>query len=457
MASGKEVLMRSFNIDIAANNIDRKTAVCWLRRDLRLEDQAALYYSLKENDSVQLIFIFDSNILDDLEEKADPRVQFIHESLQQINEELQKEGSSLLVLSGNPVDIFRALNPKCVYTNHDYEPCAIKRDDEVKKILEAKGSTLKIFKDQVIFEKNEIVKDDGSPYTVFTPYSKKWKSKINSFYVKSYPVEKYIHHLKRNGPFPFPSLRDIGFEKTSIAFPPRLVKQSIIATYDKTRNFPAINGTTRLSVHLRFGTVSIRKLVRIALKSNEVWLNELIWREFYMMILYHFPHVETKAFKPAYDRIDWRNDPEEFKAWCEGNTGYPIVDAGMRELNSTGYMHNRVRMITASFLTKHLLIDWRWGEAYFAKKLLDFDLAANNGGWQWSAGSGCDAAPYFRVFNPALQTEKFDPHHEYINKWVPELKTEQYPKPIVDHAAARERVLKAYAFALNADARSIAT
>lgn len=449
--------MKDFNVDIAPTIIDKHTAVCWLRRDLRLEDHAALYHSLKENDSVQLIFIFDSNILDDLDDKADARVAFIHESLRHINEELQKHGSSLLVLCGNPVNIFQILNPKCVYANHDYEPYAIRRDEAVKKVLEAKGSTLKTFKDQVVFERDEVVKDDGSPYTVFTPYSKKWKSKINSFYTKSYPVEKYAHHLKQAKPLPFPSLHDIGFEKTSITFPPRMVRQSIIKTYDQTRNFPALNGTTKLSIHLRFGTVSIRKLVKIALRTNDTWLNELIWREFYMMILSHFPHVETKAFKPAYDQIEWRNDPEEFRAWCEGKTGYPIVDAGMRELNNTGYMHNRVRMITASFLTKHLLIDWRWGEAYFAKKLLDFDLAANNGGWQWSAGSGCDAAPYFRVFNPALQTEKFDPQHEYINKWVPELKTEQYPKPIVDHATARERVLKAYASALNADASSVAT
>jgi deoxyribodipyrimidine photo-lyase len=300
-----------------------------------------------------------------------------------------------------------------------------------------------------------VLKDDGTPYTVFTPYSKKWKAKLNSFYIKSYPVEKYIHHLKKIDSIKLPSLPELGFEKTDVSFPPRLVKQSIITTYDKTRNFPAINGTSKLSVHLRFGTVSIRKLVQVALKKNETWLNELIWREFYMMILWHFPHVETKAFKPAYDQIEWRNDPTEFEAWCEGRTGYPIVDAGMRELNATGYMHNRVRMIAASFLTKHLLIDWRWGEAYFAKKLLDFDLAANNGGWQWSAGSGCDAAPYFRVFNPTLQAEKFDPEKKYIRKWVPELNTDNYPKPIVDHAAARERVLKAYASALNADAKSI--
>lgn len=430
--------------------IDTDTTVFWFRRDLRLRDNAALYYALKENKNVLPIFIFDAVILDKLEDKKDSRVDFIHTTLQSLHEELQGLGSSLLVVHSNPVDFFKSIQPKNVYTNHDYEPYARQRDEAVAVILKKKNSELKKFKDQVIFEKDEVLKDDGKPYTVFTPYSRKWKAKLNAFYLKSYPTEKYFHRFKKIDSLPLPSLEAIGFEKSAIAFPPRVIKQSIIAHYDQQRNFPAVEGTTKLSVHLRFGTVSIRQLAVLAKKKNEVWLNELIWRDFYHMILWHFPQVETKAFKPAYDQIQWRNNPEEFKAWCEGKTGYPIVDAGMRELNATGFMHNRVRMIVASFLTKHLLIDWRWGEAYFAKKLLDFDLAANNGGWQWAAGSGCDAAPYFRVFNPALQTDKFDPNHDYIKKWVPEYTSATYPKPIVEHTLARNRVLAVYKDALGA-------
>ena len=429
--------------------IDTETTIFWFRRDLRLTDNAGLYHALKENKNVLPVFIFDTTILDDLEDKADRRVEFIHQSLRTLKEQLEEQGSSLLVMHGDPVKIFQRLNPKSVYANRDYEPLAIHRDDHVKRILESNKSTMKTYKDQVIFEQREVVKDNGEPYTIFTPYSKKWKSILNTFYSKSYPTGIYFSSFRQLKPLPFPELEEIGFEKTNAEFPARSIRQSVIEKYDKQRNFPAIQGTSRLSVHLRFGTVSIRKLVQIATKKNEVWFNELIWRDFYQMILWHFPHIVTKAFKPAYDHIEWRNDPSEFQAWCEGMTGYPIVDAGMRELNETGFMHNRVRMIVASFLTKHLLIDWRWGEAYFAKKLLDFDLAANNGGWQWAAGSGCDAAPYFRVFNPQLQTEKFDPDMKYIKKWVPELGTTKYPKPIVDHAMARERVLKVYKAALN--------
>jgi deoxyribodipyrimidine photo-lyase len=430
------------------NLITPTTSLFWFRRDLRLQDNAGLYHALKENKEVLPLFIFDSVILDKLEDKSDLRVTFIHQSLTLVQKQLGELGSSLVVLHGNPVEIFKVLNPKAVYTNHDYEPYALKRDGVVKEILGNKNVVFKIFKDQVIFEKDEVVKDDGKPYTVFTPYSRKWKSKLNPFFLKGYPTEKYFANFKKTTPMALPSLSEIGFQEMAFSFPERLVKQSIVEQYDKQRNFPAISGTTKLSVHLRFGTVSIRKLAQVALKKNETWLNELIWRDFYHMILWHFPHVQTKAFKPAYDKIDWRNNEKEFAAWCEGKTGYPIVDAGMRELNSTGFMHNRVRMITASFLTKHLLIDWRWGEAYFAKKLLDFDLAANNGGWQWAASSGCDAAPYFRVFNPELQTEKFDPKLEYIKKWVPEFGTASYPKPIVEHKLARERVLKVYKEAL---------
>lgn len=437
-----------WNLPDTLKEITADTTLFWFRRDLRLQDNAGLYYALREKENVLPVFIFDTVILDGLEDKKDSRVEFILQSLELIKKELEALGSSLLVLHGNPVEIYQQLNPKAVYTNHDYEPYANQRDETVRSLLQAKGISFNTYKDQVIFEKSEVVKDDGKPYTVFTPYSKKWKATVNAFFLKSYPVEKYVKNLKRVSPLPFPSLADIGFQPSGIAFPERKIKQSVIEKYKEQRDFPAIEGTTKLSVHLRFGTVSIRALARIAQQKNETWLNELIWREFYHMILWHFPHVQTKAFKPAYDQIQWRNNPQEFEKWCAGQTGYPIVDAGMRELNQTGYMHNRVRMIVASFLTKHLLIDWRWGEAYFAKKLLDFDLAANNGGWQWAAGSGCDAAPYFRVFNPYLQTEKFDAEKKYISHWVPEWNALNYPKPIVDHSMARDRVLEAYKVAL---------
>jgi len=424
--------------------ITSTTTVFWFRRDLRLQDNAGLYYALKESADVLPVFIFDTAILDTLEDKSDRRVVFIHQTLIGLKNQLEELGSSLLILHGNPVEIFKTIQPKAVYTNHDYEPYGRTRDEEVKRVLERNGSSFKTFKDQVIFEKNEVTKDDESPYTVFTPYSKKWKSRLNTFYTRSYPTEKYVHQLKKLRPLPFPSVGAIGFEEIKFSFPERVIKASRIEKYDQQRDFPAVQGTSRLSVHLRFGTVSIRKLVQIALKKNESWLNELIWRDFYQMILWHFPQVETKAFKPIYDQIGWNNNPDDFQAWCTGMTGYPIVDAGMRELNETGFMHNRVRMIVASFLVKHLLIDWRWGEAYFAQKLLDFDLAANNGGWQWAAGCGCDAAPYFRVFNPYLQTKKFDPDFIYIRKWVPEFQSPGYPAPLVDHTFARNRVLTAY-------------
>ena len=441
--------MKSYNLQAAQQIIDEQTTIHWFRRDLRLQDNAALYHALKENKKVLPLFIFDTVILEALDDPADKRVAFIHQSLLNLQEQLEELGTSLLVVYTDPVQFYKSVRPQAVYTNHDYEPYALRRDAAVKKILEAKGVHLNTYKDQVIFEKSEVQKDNGEPYTIFTPYSKKWKAKLNAFFLKSYPTEKYFKNFKACKPIALPSLKDIGFKDVDAIFPERVIKTSIIEKYDKQRDFPAIRGTSRLSIHLRFGTVSIRKLAQVAKKKNEVWLNELIWRDFYAMILFHFPHVEARSFRPAYDHIEWRNDPEEFEKWCDGQTGYPIVDAGMRELNATGFMHNRVRMIVASFLTKHLLIDWRWGEAYFAKKLLDYDLASNNGGWQWAAGSGCDAAPYFRVFNPALQTQKFDPKMEYIKKWVPEVGTENYPKPIVDHAFARDRVLNAYRKALN--------
>lgn len=430
----------------------QKITIFWFRRDLRLEDNAGLYHALKNGQSVLPIFIFDKHILDNLEDRKDARLEFIHTSIEHINVQLKELGSSLKVFYATPEKVFKELlkeyTIEAVYTNHDYEPYALERDKGIGLFLEKHGVKFKTHKDQCIFEKEEITKDDGKPYTIFTPYSKKWKTKLNDFYLKPYPNKKYFKNLIKVKPFEIPTLDEMGFEKTGMIFPAKTIRKSIITHYKEQRDFPALNGTSHLSVHLRFGTVSIRALGKQALLLNETWLNELIWRDFYMMILYHFPHVENNSFKPAYNRIEWRNNETEFKAWCEGKTGFPIVDAGMRELNATGFMHNRVRMIVASFLVKDLLIDWRWGEAYFAQKLLDFDLSANNGGWQWAAGSGCDAAPYFRVFNPTEQIRKFDPKYEYIKKWVPEFNTKAYPKPIVDHAVARLRVLKVYKEAL---------
>jgi deoxyribodipyrimidine photo-lyase len=353
---------------------------------------------------------------------------------------------------GKPIEVLESITKdfevKAIYANHDYEPYAIARDNHVGQFLKSKGISFQTFKDQVIFETNEVVKDDGLPYLVFTPYSRKWKAKLNEIYLKAYPNSQYFNSFFCTKPIPILTLASIGFQSFSGTFALPKIEEEVIKNYSEQRDFPAINGTSRLSVHLRFGTISIRFLARIARSLNETWLNELIWREFYMCILYHFPKVIDSAFKPQYDQIEWRNNQEEFDAWCNGQTGYPIVDAGMRELNESGFMHNRVRMIVASFLTKHLLIDWRWGEAYFASKLLDFDLSANNGGWQWAAGSGCDAAPYFRVFNPYEQTKKFDQHLQYIRKWVPEFESFSYPHPIVEHKFARERVLAVYKKAL---------
>ena len=434
----------SYNAAAAADAIGNDTTIFWFRRDLRLSDNAGLYHALRENKHVVPVFIFDTVILDALEDAKDPRVEFIHQTLAALKEQLEALGTSLVILHGNPVTLYRSLTPRAVYTNQDYEPYARERDDTIRTLLAKKDIAFHTYKDQVIFEKDEVVKDDGKPYTVFTPYSRKWKARLTPFYLQRYPVEKYTGGFKKIKHQPFPTLEDLGFHPTGTSFPERVIRTGIIEKYDRQRDFPAIPGTTRLSVHLRFGTVSIRTLCQVAQQKNQVWLNELIWREFYAMILWHFPQVQTESFKPKYDRIAWRNDPVEFERWCNGQTGYPIVDAGMRELNTTGFMHNRVRMITASFLTKHLLIDWRWGEAYFGQKLLDYDLASNNGGWQWAAGSGCDAAPYFRVFSPALQTKKFDPDHVYIKKWVPEYQTDAYARPVVEHALARQRALNTY-------------
>jgi deoxyribodipyrimidine photo-lyase len=427
--------------------------IIWFRRDLRLADNTALYYALKESNNVLPVFIFDKNILADLEDKADKRVQFIHNALQEMQTQLVALGSTLSVFYCTPVKAFEELlenyEIETVYTNHDYEQYALQRDESISSFLKQHHAVLKTYKDQVIFEKNEVTKDDGKPYTVFTPYSKKWKQKLNDFYYSSYATETYFNNFYRQSAKPIIALDEMGFIETETVFPKKSLSVELVKKYTDQRNFPAINGTSKLGVHLRFGTISIRKLVQYCLPLNETFLNELIWRDFYFSVLHHFPHISKgKAFKQEYDLIKWRNNESEFEKWCTGKTGYPIVDAGMRELNETGFMHNRVRMIVASFLTKHLLIDWRWGEAYFAKKLLDFDFSANNGGWQWAAGSGCDAAPYFRVFSPKLQTEKFDKDLHYINKWIPELNSFNYPKPIVVHEDARKRCLETYSKAL---------
>jgi deoxyribodipyrimidine photo-lyase len=425
-----------------------KIAIFWHRRDLRLHDNAGLYHALKGDLPVLPLFIFDKNILDALEDRQDRRVTFIHQQIQRLSEELKNLDSSILVKYGKPeevwLEILQQYEVKAVYTNHDYEPYARERDEKIGHLLSKNNIPFYTFKDQTIFEKNEILKDDGKPYTVFTPYSKKWKKQLNDFFLKSYPNEKHFYRFLKTPPLPLIHLQAMGFVEADDRFPSLEVRQELLVRYGESREFPAIQGTSRISVHLRFGTVSIRELARKGLAYSEKWLNELIWRDFYMMILWHFPHSATSAFNPAYNHIGWINNEKDFDAWCKGETGYPIVDAGMRELNETGFMHNRARMITACFLTKHLLIDWRWGEAYFAKKLIDFELSSNNGGWQWASGSGCDAAPYFRIFNPTLQAQKFDKDFQYIRKWVPEFSQLSYPKPIVNHEFARDRALEVY-------------
>ena len=428
-----------------------KISIFWFRRDLRLDDNTGFLEALKGNHPVMPIFIFDKNILDKLP-KNDARVTFIYDRLQKLRSAIQEEyGSSIAMYHGTPESIFDQLTNEHevakVYTNHDYEPYARERDKKIEHLLEDKGVEFPTFKDQVIFEKSEVVKNDGDPYVVYTPYKNKWKEIFDAEqHLNSHYTSQYLDNLIGHSRLPNLSLADMGFERSSIEVPEYKVSPTLIENYEKTRNFPSKeNGTSRLGPHLRFGTVSIRKMIKKAIaEENEVFWSELIWREFFMQILWHFPHTVDKAFKPKYDRIQWRNNETEFEKWCTGETGYALVDAGMRELNKTGYMHNRVRMLTASFLCKHLLIDWRWGEAYFAEKLLDYDQSANVGNWQWAAGSGVDAAPYFRIFNPMTQVEKFDKQKEYINKWVPELQELTYPTKMVDHKMARERCLKVY-------------
>jgi deoxyribodipyrimidine photo-lyase len=430
----------------------QKINVFWFRRDLRLDDNAGLYNALKSQIPILLIFIFDKNILDDLNDIYDPRITFIHGQLNDLNKELASYKSSILVKHGTPEDVFKSLIKtyyiECVYCNEDYEPYAISRDRSIKRYLKNHGIEFKSFKDHVIFHKTDILNDKNEPYKVFSAYKKKWLEKLLLTELAVYKSKTYLDNLYRSEIEDIIELKDIGFRDGRFPFPDKKIDPYIVRNYDKTRDFPYMNGTTRLGIHFRHGTISIRKAVAFAKRYNLTWLNELIWREFYSMILYYYPGVVTKSFKSTYDNLEWINHEDDFICWREGKTGYPIVDAGMRQLNKTGYMHNRLRMITASFLTKHLLIDWRWGEAYFAKKLLDYDLSSNNGGWQWAAGTGTDSQPYFRIFNPYEQARKFDPDFIYIKKWLPEYSDKNYPKPLIDHKFARLRAINAYKKAL---------
>lgn len=420
--------------------------IFWFRRDLRLEDNVGFFHAL-QNQAVLPIFIFDETILSQLP-KDDARVTFIHQQLEKMQAKLQLAGKSLAVFYGKPYDVYQKLiaenTIKAVYTNHDYEPYARKRDLELHRLFKENGIDFKTSKDQVVFEKNEVIKDDGLPYVVFTPYSNKWRENFKKNKLTHYPSETHLDAIAKHH-YPFLNLEDIDFEKATIKIPDFDISSNLIDNYEATRNFPELDKTSHLGIYLRFGAVSIRKMVEKALKSNnETFLKELIWREFFMQILWHFPQTVNKSFRPKYDAIHWENNEDWFEKWSEGKTGYPFVDAGMRELNATGFMHNRVRMITASFLCKHLLIDWRWGETYFAMKLLDYEQSSNVGNWQWAAGSGVDAAPYFRIFNPTEQVKKFDKELRYIKKWIPEFGTDAYPKPIVEHKDAREKCLKVY-------------
>lgn len=431
--------------------MSQEVSLFWFRRDLRLDDNVGFLEALKSNHQVLPIFIFDKEILSKLPEN-DARVSFIHATLQRMRKQLQEESeSSIAMYHGSPIDTFKTIiedfNVKTVFTNRDYEPYAKNRDKKIADFLKQNDIEFKTFKDQVIFEKSEIVKSDGDPYVVYTPYKNKWQEQFNANTdLDIHYTSQYLSNLIKNTRLPNLSLSDIGFEKSKIEVPDYDVTPTLIENYEDTRNFPAKDkGTSRLGPHLRFGTVSVRKMMKKAIaEQNKVFWSELIWREFFMSILYHYPKTVTNAFRSKYDRIEWRNNEKEFDKWKKGKTGYLLVDAGMRQLNETGYMHNRVRMLVASFLCKHLLIDWRWGEAYFAEKLLDYEMSSNIGNWQWAAGSGVDAAPYFRIFNPMTQVDKFDKDKKYIKEWIPEYGTEDYPEKMVDHKMARERCLETY-------------
>jgi len=426
-----------------------KINVFWFRRDLRLHDNTALDKALSAGLPVLPVFIFDTAITDDLS-RDDPRLNFIYDTLSSLNKELLLSGGSILVMKGNPLAILEKLASEYmienVFINKDYEPYAIDRDEKAKTLLASHGIALRPFSDQVIFGEDEVVKDDGKPYSVFTPYKNRWLRRFQEITLAPAQVPSGVKANYFSTGKTFPEKEQIGIHQSQIGV--RDFDLSVIPDYDKFRDLPAEDRTSFLSPHLRFGTVSIREIVSRAFRENMVFLNELIWREFFMQILFHYPGVVTGNFKPAFDHIPWRNNPAEFERWCNGETGYPIVDAGMRQLNSTGFMHNRVRMITAGFLCKHLLIDWRWGEAYFAGKLLDYELSSNNGNWQWAAGTGCDAAPWFRIFNPATQQKRFDAKGIYVRKWVPEYGLPGYPAPMVDHDTARRRAIETYGNAM---------
>jgi deoxyribodipyrimidine photo-lyase len=433
-----------------------KHVLFWFRRDLRLHDNGGLQEALKASPSVVPVFIFDSHILSKLNTQKDFRVQFIYEQLQSLKIQLQELGSDLWVFHGEPLKVLKEIHKEmdfnAIYTNHDYEPYPRRRDREVKEWCDTEGVSFFTFKDQVIFEKSEILTDQKKPYTVYTPYKKKWLAQFSALSKNKLSDSLFEHFKKTNKKISLISPQDLGFVFQEFQFPKLEILEKNIKKYEDTRNFPYLEkGTSKLGVHLRFGTVSIRDLAGVAKNTSDVWLSELIWREFFMQILWHYPDVVKASFRPAYDKVKWRKSEEDFKKWSSGQTGYPLVDAGMRELNTTGYMHNRVRMVVASFLTKHLLIHWYQGERYFASRLLDYDLSANNGNWQWAAGTGCDAAPYFRIFNPESQIEKFDPNFEYVKKWVPEFGTNKYVSPMVEHKLARERCLSAFKEALKGD------
>ena len=423
-----------------------KVCLFWFRRDLRLSDNHALHLALKSHIPVLPIFIFDTEIIDDLA-KDDSRLTFIYDTLSTLNISLNKHSSSIKCLKGKPIDVWSQLIKEfdivSVFANEDYEPYGIKRDRMVQQFLSEHHIKFSLYQDQVIFSKNEVIKKDLTPYTVYTPYKNKWLELYADKKKTNYAVESWNGFAKIK--IEFPSISSLNFVRSAIKVQPYNLDK--LENYDETRNFPALEGTSNLGPHLRFGTLSIREAISKT-KSNEIFLSELIWREFFMQILYHFPHVVANNFKKKYDNIQWRNNPEEFEKWKNGETGYPMVDAGMRELNATGYMHNRVRMVVAGFLCKHLLIDWKWGEAYFATKLLDYELSSNNGNWQWSAGTGCDSAPYFRIFNPTEQVKKFDSQLSYITKWIPELNSLNYPTTIVNHKFARERAISTYKIGL---------
>lgn len=428
--------------------------IFWFRRDLRLDDNVGFYNALKSEHPVLPIFIFDEEILKKLP-KDDARLTFIYETLQKMRTKLEdKNTSSIAMFHGEPATIYKNLlakyNIDTVFTNRDYEPYAKDRDDKIQQLLNDNNIKFKTFKDQVIFEQNEVTKKDGLPYVVYTPYMKVWKEQFKTHTLDFYYTSSFLKNLIQDKELPNLTLSDIGFTKSNQKIKKHIVTPALIQNYEDTRNFPAQDSTSKLGPHLRFGTVSIRKMIEKAItEKNEIFWQELIWREFFMQILWHFPHTSKNSFKAKYDRIDWRNNEAEFLKWCNGQTGYPLVDAGMRQLNETGFMHNRIRMLVGSFLCKHLLIDWRWGEAYFAEKLHDYEMASNIGNWQWVAGSGVDAAPYFRIFNPTTQIKKFDNDLAYIKKWVPDFQEFTYPKEMVDHKEARERCLATYKEALN--------